>query len=122
MSIWPSKPTRVGEGARFTAIFNASKRSTGKPRPSPAKGEPYHVEAEVLQLYAPNKNGPVVDELGLYAGIALKLGLCCALRIGGITVAVISLRAQAADPVFFHLFGLDIGAAHTVVVKSRGVI
>jgi microcystin degradation protein MlrC len=33
---------------------------------------------------------------------------------------VISLRTQCADPIFFEMFGLDIGKARSVVVKSRG--
>jgi len=32
----------------------------------------------------------------------------------------ISDRSQTADPMFFEMFGLDIGQAHTVAVKSRG--
>ena len=36
------------------------------------------------------------------------------------TVIVISDRTQTVDPMFFEMFGLDIGKAHTVVVKSRG--
>ena len=39
---------------------------------------------------------------------------------GGITAVVISARHQTADPVFFETLGLDIGAARTVCVKSRG--
>ena len=35
-------------------------------------------------------------------------------------MVVISDRAQTADPVFFHMLGLDVGRARTVVVKSRG--
>ena len=42
------------------------------------------------------------------------------MRIGGVTVVVISDRSQTADPMFFEMFGLDIGQAHTVAVKSRG--
>ena len=42
------------------------------------------------------------------------------MRIGGIVVVVISRRIQCADPAFLESFGLDIGAARVVVVKSRG--
>ncbi|NDA19282.1 MAG: MlrC family protein 3, partial [Alphaproteobacteria bacterium] len=38
----------------------------------------------------------------------------------GVRVVVISERSQTADPVFFEMFGQDIAAAHTVIVKSRG--
>ena len=36
------------------------------------------------------------------------------------TAIVISDRTQTADPGFFEIFGLDIGKARTVAVKSRG--
>ena len=35
-------------------------------------------------------------------------------------MVVITDRTQTADPIFFSMFGLDVGAARTVVVKSRG--
>jgi len=50
----------------------------------------------------------------------VDLGASAALKIGGITVVVISQRNQTADPMFFEMFGIDIGTAQTVVVKSRG--
>src|SRR3712207_8598742 len=50
----------------------------------------------------------------------MRLGPSAALRLGGITVAVISRRTQCADPAFLEHLGLDIGAARAVVVKSRG--
>ena len=51
------------------------------------------------------------------------MGPTAALEIGGaggIVAIVISARYQTADRVFFEQFGLDIGAARTVCVKSRG--
>ena len=65
-------------------------------------------------------DGDVTGRLGLYAGRRLLLGPTAALRIGGVTVIVISARAQTADPMFFEMLGLDIALARTVVVKSRG--
>src|SRR5262245_41100113 len=65
-------------------------------------------------------DGRCVGRRGIWAGRALDLGPTCALQIGGITVVCVSKRKQCADPVFFEMHGLDIGAARTVVVKSRG--
>ncbi len=65
-------------------------------------------------------DGSCVGRRGIWAGRALELGPTCALRIGGITVVCASKRKQCADPVFFEMHGLDIRAARTVVVKSRG--
>ena len=42
------------------------------------------------------------------------------MKVGGVSLVVISNRKQCADPVFFEMFGLDVAAARSVVVKSRG--
>jgi microcystin degradation protein MlrC len=78
--------------------------------------EGFSVPAQVLKT----TDGRVVGRRGIWAGRALDLGPTCALRIGGITVVCASRRKQCADPVFFEMHGLDVGAARTVVVKSRG--
>ncbi|MEM8951087.1 MAG: M81 family metallopeptidase [Pseudomonadota bacterium] len=97
-----------GLGAQFSARFNR--------HPGTQFDTPLEVDAEVVGLH----DGQVTGRLGLFQGRELSLGPSAALRIGDVTVIVISERSQTADPVFFEMFGLDIGAAHTVVVKSRG--
>ncbi len=64
--------------------------------------------------------GKVVGRRGTFAGRTVDLGPSAALRIGGVTVVVVSRRVQCADPAYFETFGLDIGAFRAVVVKSRG--
>ncbi|WP_298843646.1 M81 family metallopeptidase [uncultured Roseobacter sp.] len=103
----------AGVGNRFRARFN---RSCDTSVPWARWDAPFDADAEVLALHT----GDVVGERGMTAGRKLVLGPSAALRIGGITVVVITDRTQTADPVFFHMFGLDIAAARTVVVKSRG--
>ncbi|MGI9475940.1 MAG: M81 family metallopeptidase [Hyphomicrobiaceae bacterium] len=98
----------AGVGTTFEAQFNTH---SGTP-----DDRPITAEAEVIALH----DGDVVGRLGLLAGRRLHLGPSAALRIGDMTVIVISDRAQTADPMFFEMFGLDIAAAKTVVVKSRG--
>jgi microcystin degradation protein MlrC len=78
--------------------------------------EGFSAPAKVLKI----SDGKVVGRRGIWAGRALDLGPTCALQIGGITVVCVSKRKQCADPVFFEMHGLDIAAARTVVVKSRG--
>ena len=97
-----------GMGAVFRADFNAH---GGLPCDAP-----FSAEAEVVGLH----DGHVVGSGPFLAGRKLELGPSAALRIGGITAVVISDRWQAADPVFFEMFGLDIAGARTVAVKSRG--
>jgi microcystin degradation protein MlrC len=99
---------QAGVGSTFEAQFNTS--------PGTPDDLPISVSADVIALH----DGDVVGRLGLLAGRQLHLGPSAALRIGGLTVVVISDRTQTADPMFFEMFGLDIGQAKTVVVKSRG--
>jgi microcystin degradation protein MlrC len=99
---------RHGVGARFEARFNRSEGTNFS--------EPYAAPATVVAL----TDGRCVGRRGIYAGMRLELGPCAALKVGGVTVVVVSHRVQCADPVFFEMMGLDIGRARSVVVKSRG--
>ena len=101
-----------GLGARFKARFNRSRGNA----PWEEWDVPFEAEAEVVGL----TDGRFVGRLGLFQGRSVNVGPAAALRIGGVTVVVISARNQTADPMFFEMFGLDIGKARTVVVKSRG--
>jgi microcystin degradation protein MlrC len=78
--------------------------------------EGFSAPAKVLKT----TDGRCVGRRGIWAGRALELGPTAALQIGGITAICVSKRKQCADPVFFEMHGLDVGAARTVVVKSRG--
>ncbi|MBN9278480.1 MAG: M81 family metallopeptidase [Hyphomicrobium sp.] len=98
----------AGVGARIRACFNSH---AGLPCDAP-----FEVDAEVVGLH----NGTIVGRLGYAQGRTMHLGPSAALRIGGVTAIVISDRMQTADPMFFEMFGLDIGKAATMVVKSRG--
>ena len=78
--------------------------------------EGFTVAARVLKT----TDGKCIGRRGIWAGRALELGPTAALQIGGIAAVCVSKRKQCADPVFFEMHGLDIAAARTVVVKSRG--
>lgn len=104
---------KTGLGRTFMARFN---RSQDTDQGWERWDLPFEAEAKVVALH----DGTVVGERGMTAGRKLILGPSAALRIGGITVVVITDRTQTADPVFFHMMGLDVAAAQTVVVKSRG--
>jgi len=99
---------RLGEGASFTARFNGDGIDEFS--------RPFSAPAVVHRLLT----GTVRGRRGIYANNTLDLGAAAALRLDGITVVVVTNRYQCADPVFFEAFGLDIGAARVVVVKSRG--
>ena len=97
-----------GIGKTFIAQFN---RDGGD-----EFSKPFAAEATVRAL-APQF---LTGRRGIYANNTLDIGIGVALDLGGITVVVVGLRYQCADPVFFEAFGLDIAAARVVVVKSRG--
>lgn len=99
---------RLGEGASFTAQFNRA--------PDADFSRPFAASAMVLRLH----DGEILCRRGIFAGGLVTLGPSAALDLGGIIIVVISQREQCADPAFFEAFGLDIGAARVVVVKSRG--
>lgn len=103
-----AEATSLGVGGQFTARFN---RDGGD-----EFSKPFFAPARVRALHP----GPVLARRGIFAGGTIDLKASAALEIDGITVAVISERVQCADPAFLECFGLDIGAARVVVVKSRG--
>ncbi|MEK9849643.1 MAG: M81 family metallopeptidase [Candidatus Puniceispirillum sp.] len=103
---------RCGLGKGFHAIFNRSRTDS----PAEQWDEPFAGDATVLGLH----DGEVVGRLGMMAGRKLSLGPCALIEMGGVRLVVISERAQTADPIFFEMFGQDISAAHTIIVKSRG--
>jgi microcystin degradation protein MlrC len=99
---------RYGRHYQFDARFNREETTKFS--------EPWSAPARVVAL----TDGNCIGRRGIYAGMRLELGPCAALRVGGISVVVISHRVQCADPIFFEMMGLDIGRARSVVVKSRG--
>jgi microcystin degradation protein MlrC len=98
----------AGVGQRLHAVFNRAERTKFS--------EPFEAEATVLRLHA----GTGVGRRGQLAGCSFDLGPSAALQIAGVTVIVISHRHQCHEPMFFEMFGLDIAAARTVALKSRG--
>jgi microcystin degradation protein MlrC len=102
---------QAGVGATIKARFNRTQATSFS--------TPLEVEARVVAV----STEPFVGRRGIYAGRLVLSHPSVALEIGGeggITVVVISNRYQCADPMFFEHLGLDVGAAKTVCVKSRG--
>ncbi len=102
----------VGIGNSFVARFNRNAGSAAWEQ----WDKPFEADATVLAL----GDGNVVGSKGLFAGRRLSLGPTAALKLGGLTVIVISERTQTADPVFFTMLGQRVEDAQTVIVKSRG--
>ena len=100
--------TNAGVGARITARFLRNNTD--------GIGDPFSADAKVIAV----SDGKVTGRRGLVAGRRVELGPTAALRIGGLTVVVVTNRKQCADPVYFEHLGLDPADFRTVVVKSRG--
>lgn len=99
---------RCGLGERFTARFNRAEDNTFS--------LPFEAPATVTAL----SDGAIVGRRGLLKGVAASMGPSALLQIAGVAVVVISNRQQCMDPVQLENLGVDIAAARTVVLKSRG--
>ena len=97
-----------GKGANFQARFNRDETDQFS--------KPFAAQATVEALH----DGSVVGRRGVAAGRSMRLGKTALLKLDGIRVVVVSIRQQCCDPVCFEMFGLDIGKARSVIVKSRG--
>ena len=97
-----------GLGARFSARFNSTEKNSFS--------QPFEAQATVQGL----SDGAIVGRRGLIKGVTASMGPSALLLIGGIAIAVISNRQQCLDPVQLETLGVDIAAARTLVLKSRG--
>ena len=97
-----------GRKASFRARFNRDETHELSGR--------FEAEAEVVAL----NEGPIVGKRGISAGHTIETGRMALLQVGGIRVVVMSVRQQAKDIAMFECFGIDLGAARSLVVKSRG--
>ncbi|WP_427185167.1 M81 family metallopeptidase [Bordetella bronchialis] len=98
----------AGVGASLRARFNRSETTR--------YSEAFEADATVLAL----RDGKGVGRRGQLAGCSFDLGPSALIAVDGLRIVVITHRHQCHEPAFFEMFGLDIGAARTVVVKSRG--
>ena len=112
-----AKAQNVLYGNFFEPQIAAAAHAAGEGREIEARfTEGFKTKVQVRKL----TDGRCIGRRGIWAGRALELGPTAALQIGGITAICVSKRKQCADPVFFEMHGLEVGAARTVVVKSRG--
>ncbi|MBR0656897.1 M81 family metallopeptidase [Plastoroseomonas arctica] len=104
-----SEAHALGEGASFQAVFNRTESAFSKR---------FSARARIVAC----GDGRGVGRRGTMAGRAYNLGAAALLELdgSGLRVVVASLRRQLLEPRMLEMFGIDIGAARTVVVKSRG--
>ena len=63
---------------------------------------------------------PATGRRGMVQGSQRQMGPSALLDLGGVQVAVISLRQQLIDPAQLDVLGIDLAQMRTLVVKSRG--
>ena len=97
-----------GAGAAFEARFNRAKDHPFS--------QPFSATATVVSL----SDGVYTGRRGMDKGIRSSMGPSALLQVGGVAIVVISNRQQCMDPAQLELLGVDIAAARTVVLKSRG--
>ncbi len=100
----------AGEGATIGAVFNSETATEFSKR--------FEAEARVVKL----SDGACVGRRGIWKDRAITIGPSALLELGdgGVHAVVATKRKQCAEPTFFEMFGLDIAAARSVFVKSRG--
>ncbi len=98
----------LGLGARFLARFNRDETNVFS--------QPFEAEAVVEAL----TDGVVIGRRGIYRGRTVSTGATALLRIGGVRVAVVTLRRQLAEPRMIEALGVDLSTVRSLVVKSRG--
>jgi microcystin degradation protein MlrC len=105
----------LGTGACFVARFN---RNTGASAAEATFTQPLSHTATVRAL----SDGEFVGRRGLVQGSAQSMGPSALLDLGGVQVAVVSLRHQLLDPAQLDVLGVDLDrdGVRTLVVKSRG--
>lgn len=99
----------AGQGGRIDAVFNRVETEFSKR---------FECAATVLHL----SDGNDVGRRGRDVGRRIVLGTSALMQLegSGLRVVVTSLREQPADPRALEMFGIDIGQARCVVLKSRG--
>lgn len=98
----------VGVGGAFEAQFNQGSRDPC--------AETWRHPVRVLAL----SDGVFIGRRGLVQGTQREMGPSALLQVGGMQVAVITLRQQLMDPAQLEVLGVDLQATRVLVAKSRG--
>ena len=99
---------RAGVGSTLTLTLNTEEEDP--------KSEKFEVSGLVVAL---SKDGSFNGKYGMTKGTKGSLGPSAALKIGGITLVIISKRTQCLSADQIEFIGLDPASARSVVVKSE---
>ncbi len=81
---------------------------------SPVQGPPVEAEAEVVAL----TDGGFAYDGPMFAGLSGSMGTSAWLKIGGVSVVVVSAREQPLDQAFARGLGIDCASMRYICVKS----
>ena len=96
----------AGVGSRIQASLGG--------KSSPVQGQPVEIDAEVMAISegAFDYDGP------MFAGLSGSMGTSAWLRVGGVSIVVVTAREQPFDPAFIRTLGIDAASMRYLVVKS----
>jgi len=78
------------------------------------EGSPVVAEAEVMAV----SHGEFAYDGPMFAGLTGNMGTSAWLRIGGVSVVVVTSRMQPLDPAFARTLGIDCRQMKYICVKS----
>ena len=103
----------VARQAHEAGVGNRIQTSLGA-KSSPVQGSPIEIDAEVVAISegAFDYDGP------MFSGLSGSMGTSAWLRVGGISIVVVTAREQPFDPAFIRSLGIDASSMRYLVVKS----
>ncbi len=96
----------AGVGARISVSLGG--------KSDPVQGPPVDAEAEVVAI----SQGEFAYDGPMFAGLTGNMGTSAWLRIGGVSIVVVSAREQPFDPAFARSLGIDCPSMKYIAVKS----
>jgi microcystin degradation protein MlrC len=96
----------AGAGARISASLGG--------KSAPIQGPPVEAEAEVVAI----SNGDFAYDGPMFQGLTGSMGTSAWLRVGGVSIVVVSAREQPFDPAFARSLGIDCTAMKYIALKS----
>jgi microcystin degradation protein MlrC len=96
----------AGKGSRIRVSLGG--------KSAPSQGPPVEAEADVVAL----SDGRFAYDGPMFAGLDGSLGCSAWLRIGGVSVVVVSAREQPFDPAFARSLGIDCRTMKYLALKS----
>ncbi len=97
---------RAGAGSRIRLALGGKSEAV--------QGPPVDVEVEVVAL----SDGRFAYDGPMYAGLSGNMGRSAWLRVGGVSVVVVSKREQPLDQAFARTLGVDCRAMRYIACKS----